>query len=369
MNPDRLHVFSGTASSSRWHCCCRRGRGAEDNSVAASQEVRIQQLEGQIRALNGQLEQMNFRVQQMTDKLDKLVADVDFRLPAARGRRRSGDGAGAGRRRQWHGREHGLLRPGAGNSRGSRAPAVTGIDPPPARCVGRPRHQPRRLGTLPQTPIRRAGSSSSTRMPTAARPQQRRWTAREGLRPTVAIRRRRSPAISAARRHGRRAVSVRLRSDAAEPSMTMPRRPSAPSSSEYPDHPLTGNASYWLGETYYVRERLQQCRASPSPRASRNIRRAARRRTPCSSSACRWPRWRDRGRLQGLHEVGKRYPKASDTLKERVAKERRRTAANGCARPRPRIPCAASGRPHPGRRRRIVGAMVIFRISRCRIRG
>src|SRR5262249_24439582 len=53
---------------------------AQDNSVAANQELRIQQLEGQIRTLNGQLEQMNFRVQQMTDRIDKLVADVDFRL-------------------------------------------------------------------------------------------------------------------------------------------------------------------------------------------------------------------------------------------------------------------------------------------------
>src|SRR5262249_54002458 len=53
---------------------------AQDNSVAANQEVRIQQLEGQIRTLNGQLEQMNFRVQPMTDRLDKLVADVDYRL-------------------------------------------------------------------------------------------------------------------------------------------------------------------------------------------------------------------------------------------------------------------------------------------------
>ena len=32
---------------------------AQDNAVAAGQEVRIQQLEGQIRTLNGQLEQMN----------------------------------------------------------------------------------------------------------------------------------------------------------------------------------------------------------------------------------------------------------------------------------------------------------------------
>ena len=52
----------------------------QDNLVAANQEVRIQQLEGQIRTLNGQLEQMNFRLRQMTDRLDKLVADVDFRL-------------------------------------------------------------------------------------------------------------------------------------------------------------------------------------------------------------------------------------------------------------------------------------------------
>src|SRR4030095_8983396 len=55
-------------------------RAQDNSSVAADQEIRIQQLEGQIRTLNGQLEQMNFRVQQMSDRLDKLVEDMDFRL-------------------------------------------------------------------------------------------------------------------------------------------------------------------------------------------------------------------------------------------------------------------------------------------------
>ena len=75
----RLHAFPITVLSALVLFAAAPAR-AQDNSVAANQEVRIQQLEGQIRALNGQLEQMNFRVQQLNDRLDKLVADVDFRL-------------------------------------------------------------------------------------------------------------------------------------------------------------------------------------------------------------------------------------------------------------------------------------------------
>src|SRR5881397_2047995 len=55
------------------------------NSIAANQEIRIQQLEGQNRDLKGQIEQLNYRVQQLSDRLDKLVADVDYRLRAVEG--------------------------------------------------------------------------------------------------------------------------------------------------------------------------------------------------------------------------------------------------------------------------------------------
>src|SRR5476649_2762410 len=51
--------------------------GAVDSSAAASQEVRIQQLEGQLSSITGQIEQLNYNLQQLSTKLDKLSKDVD----------------------------------------------------------------------------------------------------------------------------------------------------------------------------------------------------------------------------------------------------------------------------------------------------
>lgn len=47
--------------------------------------IKINQLENQMRGLTGQLEETAFRITQMSTRLDKLVADVDYRLTALEG--------------------------------------------------------------------------------------------------------------------------------------------------------------------------------------------------------------------------------------------------------------------------------------------
>jgi tol-pal system protein YbgF len=96
---------------------------------------------------------------------------------------------------------------------------------------------------------------------------------------------------------------------------------------EYPDHPLAGNASYWLGETYYVRkdynnavltfaqtfQKYPQSGKAPDSLLKLGMSLAALGET---ADACK-----------ALHELASHYPKASDAVKERAAKER---AKNGC---------------------------------------
>jgi tol-pal system protein YbgF len=96
---------------------------------------------------------------------------------------------------------------------------------------------------------------------------------------------------------------------------------------DYPDHPLAGNASYWLGEAYYVRkdynnaaltfaqtfQKYPQSGKAPDSLLKLGMSLAALGET---ADACK-----------ALHELGARYPKASDAVKQRAAKER---AKNGC---------------------------------------
>lgn len=48
-------------------------------------EVRLNDMEGQLRDLTGRVEEVSFSVRRLEDRLEKLVADVDFRLAALEG--------------------------------------------------------------------------------------------------------------------------------------------------------------------------------------------------------------------------------------------------------------------------------------------
>jgi tol-pal system protein YbgF len=297
---------------------------AQDNSVAANQEVRIQQLEGQIRSLNGQLEQMNFRLQQMTDRLDKLVADVDFRL-----RQVEGGGAPATPGEQ-----------GAADTRNQTA-AAPPEQPPPAEsnsgamnqnqaaagAMSGGTGQPRTLGTMSQGQY-------------DAQKQQLKQNADAGA------------AASAAGRAGNAGAATAGNEQSAATSqpyalpganadeqyqyafdlMRQTKYADAEKAlgtfvDEYPDHPLAGNASYWLGETYYVRkdynnaaltfaqtfQKYPQSAKAPDSLLKLGMSLAALGET---ADACK-----------ALHELSVRYPKAADATKQRAAKEQ---AKNGC---------------------------------------
>lgn len=159
-------------------------------TVAAQLELRITQLEGQLRAMNGRIEEVDFGVRQLRDRLDKLVADLEYRLGGA-------PGATAGA-------PPGASAAGAGEASGAQAAA-----PPPAEAGA--------TGAPP------AGGTTVAALPSGSAAEQYRY------------------ATSFLRQASYEEAETALRAFI----------------EAHPDDKLTGNARYWLGETYYVRGRYE----------------------------------------------------------------------------------------------------------------
>src|SRR5262249_26573016 len=222
---------------------------AQDNSVAANQEVRIEQLEGQIRTLNGQLEQMNFRVQQMTDRVDKLVADVDFRL------------------RQMEG---GAPPTTTGEQGTTSAPPQTPTNAPeqPAMpennnageswnqsgggTVPQGSGQPRTLGTMSQSQYdaqqQQLNQNADAAAASAAAGQAGNAPTGTNEQTATSNQPYALPGANADEQY-QYAFDLMRQTKYAEAEQAL-----SSFVDQYPDHPLAGNASYWLGETYYVRK-------------------------------------------------------------------------------------------------------------------
>ena len=287
---------------------------AQDNSVAANQEVRIQQLEGQIRSLNGQLEQMNYRVQQMSDRLDKLVEDMDFRL-----RQLEGGGApqaqgqqGAGESQMQTATNAPESPPMQGNTGASQTQSSAGTG------------QPKTLGTMPQsqydTQTQQLNQNADPAAAAAAAgksgtPPENNQQAAAGNQPYAL------PGANADEQYQYAFDLMRqTKYDEAEKALST-------FVDDYPDHPLAGNASYWLGEAYYVRkdynnaaltfaqtfQKYPQSGKAPDSLLKLGMSLAALGET---ADACK-----------ALHELKVRYPKAPEGTKQRAAKE---WAKNGC---------------------------------------
>ncbi len=291
---------------------------AQDNSVAANQEIRIQQLEGQIRTLNGQLEQMNFRMQQMTDRLDKLVADIDFRL-----RQMEGGGAAAT----------------AGDQGAADTQSETGVNAPPQQAMTESDQsnagatssggtgQPRTLGTMPESQynaqMQQLNQNADAAAASAAAGQAGNSdSATETSDQAAAANQPYALPGANADEQYQYAFDLLRQTKYADAEKAL-----ATFVDEYPDHPLAGNASYWLGETYYVRKdynnaaltfaetfkKYPQSGKAPDSLLKLGMSLAALGET---ADACK-----------ALHELSARYPKAPDATKQRAAKEQ---AKNGC---------------------------------------
>jgi tol-pal system protein YbgF len=195
---------------------------------AARIQVRLDDFEAQLRQLTGRVEDINFRMQTVTDRLDKLVADVDLRL---RNLEQGGMAPMAGAEGQ-----AGQMQ----NDSMAAAPAAqSGAQPAPSSAPGT-------IGTLNQSDLDAFQRGQDTQTSGQAAPAAPAQTAS-------------TPPAAAALPDG----SPQEQYDFAFGLLRQANYAGAEQAfsaflAQHPNHGLSGNAKYWLGETYYVRGNYQQ---------------------------------------------------------------------------------------------------------------
>jgi tol-pal system protein YbgF len=250
---------------------------AQDTEATAAATVRMSQIESDLRATTGQIEEINFNVGQLRQRLDRLVTDVDFRLQqlekiAAGGAPAAGvvppvAGGVAPAAPEASPAAIGAVPPGAGapgigpagiGSAGAAVPpaasasADSGAEP--TVIMGAP---PRNLGTIPSS-IDRALPSAYP----AAPPPAQTAAAPGAIAPTALSPGMSAPAASVHMPAGSPkdqydyAFDLLKRAEYAEAEQALRQFIGA-----YPHDPLAGNAQYWLGETYYVRNNYSEAAA------------------------------------------------------------------------------------------------------------
>lgn len=196
--------------------------------AAARQQVQINDLQRNTAQLTGQLEEFDFRIRKMEERLERLVADIDFRLSQLEGGGMSGMGPGAGTPLA-----DGQTAPaGTASASAAPAPAVNGAGEPlndrGTKLFGVIESE----GKPPQIP---SGPANSTVASGTATPAQ-----------TAAV------ATKTPEEQYREAFALLRKQEFTEAEAALSRFVK-----EHPNDPLAGNAQYWLGETYYVRGQFE----------------------------------------------------------------------------------------------------------------
>ena len=183
--------------------------------AVARLEVRLSELERELRATTGRIEEMNFRLRQLDERLDKLVADIDYRLTrlgAAPGGAAATPPASAG--------------PGMATA---PAPAAQPAAPATAGAGA-----PMVLGRMPKSELE---ASRAERSPSETAPSSEAGAAPGAAMPQGSSREQYAYAFGLMRKANYDEAEAVFKEFLAA----------------HPDDPLAGNARYWLGETYYVR--------------------------------------------------------------------------------------------------------------------
>ncbi len=230
---ERLLYLSGTPAGGGapvMPAATQPGPGAtlEGGPIAARMDVRISALEAALASQTGPIEEILHRLDRMESRLEKLVADIDFRLRGLEGAVLGGAMAGAP--------------PDPSLS----AAAPIGAAPAPATVAATvPPRSPRPgiLGTLTMGEMRaarRAQTGTVAATPAAA-------VAPPPPPPLVTL-----PQGPPRKRYEfARALLKRARYDEAESAFRQ-------FVAAHGDDPLAGNAQYWLAETFYVRGRYEE---------------------------------------------------------------------------------------------------------------
>ncbi len=273
------------------------GGGSGGGTAAARLEVRQSELEAELRTLTGRVEDLSYRIQQLNQRLDKLGADVDYRLGQA-GPAAPLDGSGSTS-------SSGGANGGTGGGSGMQGPPPAGGAP----AGGPPGRGPRSLGTLsaddllrPPGPAVGPGAGSAAGGAAAASGGLPAGTAREQYASAYDL-----------LRQGRY--------DQAEDAFTAFLK-------QHPDDPLSENARYWLGESFYARGDYAQAtetfvegyqKSKTGPKAPDTLLKLG-----MSLAGMN----KNKEACATFRELNKAFPNAAPAIKEKAAQESRRA---GCS--------------------------------------
>lgn len=188
--------------------------GSEPTAALSQLQITSDSLEEQMRRLTGQVEQLDFQIRQLNDRMDRLVADVDFRL------RELEDGSG-----------------GSQASRSGGAPVAPAVPQSPGEVTVRG-EGPGTIGTLTESQLRASGIAPGG----GATPDA--GTAAASAAVSL-------PEGSAQDQYSY-ARQFLLKRDFVSAEQAL-----AAFVQSHPEDSLAGNAQYWLGETFYVRGDFQ----------------------------------------------------------------------------------------------------------------
>ena len=216
--------------------------GASNLRDAARHYIRITQLEGELQQLTGRIEEIGFRTQQIQARLEKLVADMDRRLTALEGGTQSGTQFGTVPQSVGSPPSNvGLtLRPPSAAQSPSLASSVQAPAPKLAPSAPARGAAPYVLGTIPKNM-----AVSSPRGPAYVPPQPP--LRAQSAAPAAVL-----PAGMPKAQYDY-ALSLMLKQQDFAKAETALKS----FIETNPNNRLTGNAHYWLGETFYVRESYQ----------------------------------------------------------------------------------------------------------------
>ncbi len=277
------------------------------SSMAARAEIRLQQLEAQMRNLTGKVEELDFKMTQAIGRMDTLAADLDRRFAAIE---ENATHTGTGQP---------VSGGGASRTESSGNVAVTSDENA---------KKPGVLGYLKESDLRDIESERREDQATAATAtnQQATVPAASTAPSTTASRTGTGPVLpegDAASRY-KHAFSYLMRHDYDTAEKAFREFVDG-----HGDDPLAGNAMYWLGETYYVREMFAESavtfaegyeRYPGSPKTADNL-------LKLSFSLARLNRVEDA--CVALAQLSDEFPNASSTIKRRALTEGRRIGCKG----------------------------------------
>ena len=195
---------------------------------AAQFEVRLAQIERQMRDLTGQLEQSQFRVRQLTDRLDRALIDIEYRLTLLEGGEPPPPGA---------------VPFATSDSAAAVPPAATDAPTPlTTGAAGAELTAAPEAGTLTELELAAEPQPAAAREPAAAEPAPEAPQVAAAAPAAVQL-----PDGDANTQYDYAyGLLAQGDYDRAEQALLL-------FADSNPDHPLTSNARYWLGETFYVR--------------------------------------------------------------------------------------------------------------------